>query len=120
METLIRIFIPTYFAFFFGITFVAKSILVAKKIGKSPIVLPKEDNAYGIIGFYFKLTIILVFLYTLFFAFVPSMYNYFLPFEQLENFNFRFVGLVLLLLALVWTIIAQTNMKNSWRIGIDA
>lgn len=120
MEEFFRIFIPIYFVIFFGIAFVAKSILVAKKIGKSPIVLAKDDNAYGIVGFYFKLTMILLFLYTLFLAFVPKMYNYFLPIVQLEILNLKFIGFGVLLFALVWTIIAQTNMKNSWRIGIDA
>lgn len=119
MEEFFRIFIPIYFVIFFGIAFVAKSILVAKKIGKSPIVLAKDDNAYGIIGFYFKLTMILLFLYTLFLAFVPKMYNYFLPIVQLEILNLKFIGFGVLLFALIWTVIAQKDMKSSWRIGID-
>ena len=31
----------------------------------------------------------------------------------------KYLGLGLLAFALVWTIIAQGHMKNSWRIGID-
>lgn len=119
MNEFLRIFLPTYFIVYFGIAFVAKSIIVAKRIGKNPLVLPKDDSAYGLIGLYFKLTMIFMFVYVLLFAFVPTLYEYFLPIKQLETLTIRYLGLGLLAFALVWTIIAQGHMKNSWRIGID-
>jgi protein-S-isoprenylcysteine O-methyltransferase Ste14 len=119
MEQFLKIFLPIYFIIYFGIAFIAKSVIVAKRIGKSPLVLPKDDSAYGLIGLYYKLTLIGMFVYVLAFAFTPSVYNYFLPIPQLENNIAKYIGLGLLLLALAWTIIAQGNMKNSWRIGID-
>ena len=119
MNDFLRIFLPTYFTFYFGIAFVAKSVIVAKRIGKNPLVLPKDDSAYGLIGFYFKLTLILMFIYVLLFALTPTLYAWFLPIQQLDNRIIKYIGLVLLTLALIWTIIAQGHMKNSWRIGID-
>ena len=119
MEQILRILLPTYFIFYFGIAFVAKSLIVAKRIGKNPLVLPKDDSAYGLIGLYFKLTIIFMFVYVLLFAFVPTLYDKFLPIKQLETSTIKYVGLGLLGFALIWTIIAQGHMKNSWRIGID-
>ena len=119
MNEFLRIILPTYFIVYFGIAFVAKSIIVAKRIGKNPLVLPKDDSAYGLIGLYFKLTMIFMFVYVLLFAFVPTLYEYFLPIRQLETLTIRYLGLGLLAFALVWTIIAQGHMKNSWRIGID-
>ncbi|HCM75734.1 MAG TPA: isoprenylcysteine carboxylmethyltransferase family protein [Cytophagales bacterium] len=119
MEQFLRIFLPAYFIVYFGIAFVAKSIIVAKRIGKNPLVLPKDDSAYGLIGFYFKLTIILMFVYVLLFAFVPSLDHSYLPIKQLENLTIKYIGLGLLGFALIWTTIAQGHMKNSWRIGID-
>jgi protein-S-isoprenylcysteine O-methyltransferase Ste14 len=119
MNEFLSIFLPVYFIIYFGIAFVAKSIIVAKRIGKNPLVLPKDDSAYGLIGFYFKLTIILMFLYVLLFACFPALYNNFLPIQQLDTLMIKYVGLVLLSFALIWTTIAQAHMKNSWRIGID-
>jgi len=119
MNEFLRIFLPTYFIVYFGIAFVAKSVIVAKRIGKNPLVLPKDDSAYGLIGLYFKLTMIFMFVYVLLFAFVPTLYDKFLPIRQLEILPIKYVGLGLLAFALIWTIIAQGNMKNSWRIGID-
>ncbi|WP_275154283.1 methyltransferase family protein [Elizabethkingia meningoseptica] len=119
MIDFLRIFLPSYFIAYFGIAFVAKSVIVAKRIGKSPLVLPKDDNAYGLIGFYFKLTMIFMFIYVLLFAFLTTLYDKFLPILQLDTLTIKYTGLGLLSFALIWTIIAQGHMKNSWRIGID-
>ena len=56
MDYFIKIILPIYFIIYFGIAFVLKSLIVAKRIGKNPLVLPKDDSAYGLIGYYFKLT----------------------------------------------------------------
>ncbi len=119
MEELLRIILPVYFIVYFGIAFFAKSLIVAKRIGKNPLVLPKDDSAYGLIGLYFKLTMIFMFVYVLVFAFIPQIYEYFLPVKQLETLTVKYIGLGLLVFALLWTIVAQEHMKNSWRIGID-
>jgi protein-S-isoprenylcysteine O-methyltransferase Ste14 len=104
---------------YFGLAFVLKSVVVAKRIGKNPLVLPKDDSAFGLIGLYFKLTLIAMFLYVLAFALFPTWHDNFLPLISMETPTIKYIGLVLLAAALVWTIIAQRQMKNSWRIGID-
>lgn len=62
---------------------------------------------------------IFMFVYVLLFAFVPRLYDKFLPISQLDTLTIKYVGLGLLAFTLIWTIIAQGHMKNSWRIGID-
>ena len=105
---------------YFGLAFVLKSVIVARRIGKNPLVLPKDDTAFGLIGLYFKLTLIALFLYVLAFALFPSWHKNFLTITLLDNSTIRYFGLAFLTIALIWTIIAQAHMKNSWRIGIDA
>lgn len=81
--------------------------------------LSKDDSAYGLIGRYFKLTLLFLFVYTLLLFFYPK--------EIVENCNiifldeilFKFIGMSLMILSLIWVFIAQFQMKNSWRIGID-
>ena len=120
MAEILRLILPIYFIIYFAIAFIAKSIIVAKRIGKNPLVLPKDDSAYGLIGLYFKLTLIAIFVYVFAFAFFPDWYDNFLPITQLDdNITAKYAGLGLLAIALIWTIIAQGHMKNSWRIGID-
>jgi protein-S-isoprenylcysteine O-methyltransferase Ste14 len=119
MEQIIRILLPAYFVIYFGIAFVAKSLIVARRIGQNPLVLPKDDTAYGLIGYYFKNTLILMFIYTVFYALFPAHYEIFLVLQILDVLYLKYLGIGLLVLALIWTIIAQTDMKDSWRIGID-
>lgn len=119
MEEFLRIALPAYFMIYFGVAFVLKSVLVAKRIGKNPLVLPKSDNAYGLIGRYFKQTMIALFVYVLAFAFFPTWHKLFLPILELERPPIKYIGMTFLCVALIWTVIAQHHMKNSWRIGID-
>lgn len=120
MTAFLRYFLLSYFIIYFGVAFVLKSLIVARRIGKNPLVLPKDDSAYGLIGLYFKLTLVAMFLYVLLFALFPSLHQSFLPISLLEKPVVSYTGLGLLLLALAWTVVAQAHMKNSWRIGIDA
>lgn len=119
MEQLLRIVLPVYILLYFGIAFVLKSVIVAKRIGKNPFVLPKDDSAYGLLGFYFKIILIAMLLYVMVYALYPSVYSYFLPITQLNTALINYIGLTTLFISLVWTVIAQGHMKNSWRIGID-
>lgn len=113
----LQIFLLVYFIIYFGVAFLGKSWLVAKRINKSPLVLPKDDSAYGLIGRYFKLTLITLFVYVLLYAFIET--SFFLPITYIENSILRYTGIGLLIVSLIWTIIAQNHMKDSWRIGID-
>jgi protein-S-isoprenylcysteine O-methyltransferase Ste14 len=119
MNEILRLVLPIYFIIYFGLAFVLKSFLVARKIGKNPLVLPKDDSAFGLIGRYFKLTLIAMFMYVLAFSLFPEGHHFFLPIPVLDNLAVKYLGLALLAIALLWTILAQQHMKNSWRIGID-
>jgi protein-S-isoprenylcysteine O-methyltransferase Ste14 len=119
MIEILRMALPIYFIIYFGVAFVLKSVVVARRIGKNPLVLPKDDSAYGLIGRYFKLTLITMFIYVISFALFPNWHDNFLPIKELNIEVTKYIGLAVLLSSLVWTVIAQGHMKNSWRIGID-
>lgn len=120
MADFIRFFIPSYFMIFFLVSFVGISYKVAGQIGKNPNVLPKDDSAYGLVGLYFKLILFALFMYTILLLFFPEyMYDAF-KINILEYDFFHYMGFVLMIVALVWVILAQLQMKNSWRIGIDS
>jgi protein-S-isoprenylcysteine O-methyltransferase Ste14 len=119
MADILRLILPIYFLLYFAIAFVLKSVLTARRTGRNPLVLPKDDSAYGLIGRYFKITLVILFLYVLVYAFFPDWHGHLLPLRQLELAAVAHTGLALLLLSFVWTVIAQAQMKDSWRIGID-
>jgi len=60
------------------------------------------------------------FAYVLAFAFSPNWHNSFLAIQYTDNLPFKYIGLGLLAFAFIWTITGQNDMRNSWRIGIDA
>ncbi|MGC3979362.1 MAG: isoprenylcysteine carboxylmethyltransferase family protein [Paludibacteraceae bacterium] len=120
MTDFLRIALPLYFVVYFSVAIFAKSFVVAKHIGKNPLVFPSDDTAYGLIGIYFKITLAIAFVYVLVYAFLPSIYIYFLPMAYLNKELVSYVGLVFMLLSFIWTVLAQSHMKNSWRIGIDS
>lgn len=115
MNTFLHYFIPIFFIGYFFIAFIFKSIITSKKIGKSALVLPKDDSAYGIIGRYFSYTIFAVFLYVMTITWKPNIFQLFFEYTSVKYF-----GIVLLLISLVITVLAQYHMKDSWRIGIDS
>lgn len=119
MENLIRLYLPLYFIVYFTIAFVGTSLLVAKKIGKIPLVLPKDDSAYGLVGRYFKLLLMAMFVYVILYGLSPAAHTYFLPIKLPFSNYLIFTGIGLMVVSLIWTIIAQYQMKTSWRIGID-
>lgn len=119
MDEILRLTLPIYFIIYFGLAFVLKSVIVVRRIGENPLVLPKDDSAFGLIGLYFKSTLIVMFIYVLAFSFFPNWHDKFLPIISIDNLTIKYIGLGLLAIALIWTIIAQGHMKNSWRIGID-
>lgn len=110
---------PLFFIVFFLTAFFGTSFIVSKRIGKNPNVLPKDDSAYGLIGRYFKLTLIFLFIYTLLLFFFPGTSHLKSSINFLENNLFKYVGIILMLFSLAWVLMAQFQMKNSWRIGID-
>ena len=120
MEKYLFLILPVYFVVYFLWAFVIRSWMVYRSTGINPMVLPRDDSAYGLVGFYFKLTVAGIFVYVLLYAWVPGSHGYFLTIQLPYADDFQWMGLVILGVAMVWTIIAQGNMKDSWRVGIDS
>lgn len=119
MTDFIRFFIPFYFILFFVISFLGISISVARKIGKNPNVLPDDDSAYALVGWYFKLILIALFIYTILFLLFPDTIKSTYEVSVLKSNAFQYIGIVLMTVSFIWVIVAQLHMKDSWRIGID-
>lgn len=115
----LRYFLPVYFLLYFFILVVYKAIVVGKQIGKSPIVLTTDDSAYGLIGFYVKVAMLLLAVYIGVFSLFPLVYEYFMPIKVLENETLRVAALIISTISLVWIVVSQNHMRQSWRIGVD-
>ncbi|WET50026.1 isoprenylcysteine carboxylmethyltransferase family protein [Chryseobacterium indologenes] len=118
MADFITFFIPIYFTAFFVVSFLGISITLASKIGKNPNVLPKGDSAYALVGRYFKYILAVLFIYTILPLLFPGAGESF-KIQMLDFALFQYFGIGVMLLAFIWVVIAQLQMKDSWRIGID-
>ncbi len=119
MTNFLKIYLPIYLLFYLLLTFVIPTYKTYKATGINPITFGKADNAHDYIGFVMKVLIGLLFVTVLLFSFGDTAYQYCAPILFLENNNIKFVGLVLIHISLIWIAIAQYQMSNSWRIGID-
>jgi len=108
-----------YFIFFFLLVFVIRTYLQWKRTGINPLTFKKGDDAHGYNGKEFMFITILELIVIGIYAFKKDWYEYLLPFWYLENPVVVKIGWVLLLVSLILIWIAQSQMANSWRIGID-
>lgn len=108
-----------YFIFYFLMVFVVRSVLLWKKTGINPLTFGKSDDAHGYNGRIYKAISYIELVIVGIYAFKYDWYEYLLPFWYMENPLLQKIGWGLLILSLIVVWIAQTQMANSWRIGID-
>ena len=96
-----------YYIVVFVVAFAWRSLLVYRRSGINPLVLPSSADAYGYVARSFKVT------------FWPASQTYFGPWTVLSTPAVAYLGWALLTATLVWLVIAQVQMGTSWRIGID-
>jgi len=115
----LRYFLPLYLIAYFAAAFFWRSFIVWKRTGINPVVFKQADSAHDLIGRVFKILFAAIVIVVLVYSFWPSAYQYFVPIVLLERSWLTWSGVVLLLLSFIWTVLAQAQMGESWRIGID-
>lgn len=109
-----------YFVGYFVFAFAWRSWLVYRRTKLNPVVLSKEDNAYGYVGRAFKWVMALIAVSVLFQSLGSPWFEMLVPLTWLASSVAVWVGWCLLMVSLAWLLIAQSQMGNSWRIGIDS
>ncbi|MBD3636580.1 MAG: isoprenylcysteine carboxylmethyltransferase family protein [Crocinitomicaceae bacterium] len=118
--TLFQIFLPAFMIVYFFQVFVIRSYVQWKKTGQNPFVFSRSGNAHDYIGFVFKIMTAVSVTVIVLFSFFKDIYLEFLgPLTYLDFDELKWTGVGLLVFSLIWTIVAQYQMSNSWRIGID-
>lgn len=119
MLLFLNYYLPLFLVAYLVITFVLPSVRVYKQTGINPVTFGKSDNAHDYIGSVMKALTLLLIVAVLLFAINKNAYQYVSPIVYLQNDWLQYTGLLLIHASLVWIIIAQYHMKQSWRIGID-
>lgn len=108
-----------FFIVYFFLVFVLRSYLLWKKTNINPITINKGDDAHGYNGKVFSVISLIELIVLIIYAFLPKCHEYLLPFWYLENDQLIMIGGIFLIASLVLVWVAQSHMKDSWRIGID-
>lgn len=119
MNDVIKYYLPVFLIAYLLITFVLPSIRVYRQTSTNPVTFGKSDNAHDYIGTVMKVLTGLLIVAVLLFSCSTEAYSYLNPFEYLRKEWLTYTGLFLVHAALLWIMIAQSHMKQSWRIGID-
>ncbi len=119
MENLMNLGLFAYILLNFGLSFVLPTYRVWRKTGVSPITFSDSDNAHDFIGRVFKVLLVALVITGGIYAFYTGGVPFLMPISYLESPNLQIVGWAILLVALAWIVVAQFQMANSWRIGID-
>ena len=115
----LRYCLPIYLLAYFLGAFFWRSYVVWKRTGVNPVVFKGSDSAHDFIGRVFKALFAAIVAVVVIYAFVPDAYQYLMPIQWFERTGIKLTGIILLFVSLVWTVLAQAQMGNSWRIGID-
>lgn len=120
LASLLKVVLPVYLAVFFFTAFLWRSYRVWRRTGVNPYVLGTGDDAHSYIGRLFRLTLVAVVFIVVAYLLSDGVYAYLAPIQWLSQTGLIVAGLFLLALALVWVLIAQAQMGDAWRIGVDA
>ena len=102
-----------------GLAIFWRSYIAWKRTGINPYKLGNGDTAHDFVGKLFRLTLIATALIVFIFSFLEGYYELLSPIAWMISSLLVTVGIVLLVVALIWVLIAQLQMGDSWRIGID-
>ena len=119
MTILLKIFLPIYVLLFFGLAMFWRSYLAWKRTGVNPYKLGNTDTVHDFVGKLFRLTLIASALIVFMFSFLEGIYELLVPISWMSSSFLTVIGIALLIAALIWVLIAQIQMGDSWRIGID-
>ena len=119
MQQLIIYFLLIYFVLFFGVAILWRSYAVSKSAGINAFKLNQKSGTEAITGAYFKFLPLLSILVFIVFTLFPETYQLMVPIALFEHGASQWLGMGIMTCALIWVVIAQSQMGASWRIGID-
>jgi len=113
-----KIYLVVFFFLYFIIVFLYPTIRVKRNTGINAYVFNNTDSLQDYIRKLLTLINFLVFFIVVINLF-PFIYHYIIPVGWLEISVLRYAGFILIHLAMLWVVIAEVQMSNSWRVGID-
>jgi len=99
--------------------FIIPTYVTYKRTGINPFQFSKEQTAINYVGKAYKIISFVAFTLVFMNAVFPASMKYFSPISYLQSPYLNWLGFSLLHFSYIWIFIAQRNMADEWRIGID-
>ena len=115
----IKYFLLIYGLSFFLVCFVWRTAVVWKETGVLPLHFGRGDSLQDFIGGYFKICSLIIFTHIISFIFFEDFYNSISLFNNYKSLIVDYISILILIISFLICTIAQAQMKNSWKIGID-
>lgn len=119
MNQFLRIYLPCFILGYLLVSFVWPTLRVYRKTGINPLRFGNTTTAHDYVGFIMKLLTGLFVVNVFVFSISPVAYEWLVPIPYLRSETVQLAGLLLAHGSLLWIVLAQQQMNNSWRIGID-
>ncbi len=114
-----KIGLPLYLVAFFGVALVWRSYRVWRTTGVNPYVLTRGEDALSYVGGLFRLSLIAITAIVIVYVLSAEAYAWLVPIAWLAHSGVALLGFALLMAALAWVLVAQIQMGESFRIGVD-
>ena len=119
MREILTLFLPLYFLLFFGFAFLWRTWKTYRLTGVNPYRLMSNPGPEEITSRYFRLLPLLSLLVMVAYLLPEQYYEYLAPLHWLHSEFLQKLGVAIMSVALVIIVIAQGEMGESWRIGVD-
>jgi protein-S-isoprenylcysteine O-methyltransferase Ste14 len=119
MRDFLNVFLPVYFLLFLVFAVLLRNWLTYRRTGLNPVRLLGNSGPEEITSRYFRAMPILSVLVLVFYLLPDDYYALLAPFYWLSGEVLQGVGIALMSVALFVILVAQGQMGDAWRIGVD-
>jgi len=109
----------SYLLFYAGILLGFRSYLLYKGTGINPLSSRKTNGLEGFIESIFRFCFFLICVVVINFVFIENNYKLLVPITYLEREIVGYLGILISSIGLIFSLIAQLQMGDSWRLGLN-
>lgn len=114
-----RVFLPVFMAVALSTIFLLRTLLVRRRTGIDPIAEKWQDDVRGYVARWLVVLELAIVANVALFALDAGAYRWLIPLPAFDDPALQATAVVLLVGSTVWVAVAQMQMGDSWRIGID-
>lgn len=114
-----KILLPVLFFVYVFLLVFLPAMRLYRKTGIWPIKMKNEKAVHEFTASLVKVMFAMLFVSVAVYSLGGEYYKWLKPIHLLQNQTLRIAGGVLLVLSLLWIMLAQFQMGDSWRVGID-